>query len=382
MYKPAATSYQPPATSHLGELFSGWGWGMVAPLRFYFLVVVLQAPLPLAGLVEGIALGGPHIVRALLSGRLSGASARLFSPLGYLMENVARPLLAFAGSWLGALPVVLGEGAGRGLARSEHEGEGWPGWARSVGGVLGAVSGALLLVYFTANLPDVFLWSAVPGALAVAGALLWVVVGGSGAGFSGVEALGGKIMGRYGARFWLFTGASAAFALGNVSVSFFLLRLASFEQPPYMLALAFALYLGAAALMIVPARWLRRRWSDLPRLLTGYSILLLATLAWILVAEAWQGWALLAVAGVGVALSSGLSDTLIRAYTDNKEAAGAHRAYHGAMGLAALFGNVFAALFWVAGGPGTAFGYAAWGLGLGLALMLAWLPWLKRGFVE
>jgi hypothetical protein len=68
------------------------------------------------------------------------------------------------------------------------------------------------------------------------------------------------------------------------------------------------------------------------------------------------------------------------AYATGTNEEDALRLYDGITGLAAFPGNALAGLFWVIGGPGLAFGYAGWALGLGLALLLAWLPWLRRGF--
>jgi hypothetical protein len=121
------------------------------------------------------------------------------------------------------------------------------------------------------------------------------------------------------------------------------------------------------------------RWGSLPAWLTGYGTLLSSTLLWIPAAEAWQGWLLLAVAGGAAALLSGVGGEIVAAYTGDI-AGSASPLYHAVIGVAAVAGNVLAGLLWVLAGPGAVFGYASWALGLGVALLVAWLPWLRRGF--
>jgi hypothetical protein len=90
---------------------------------------------------------------------------------------------------------------------------------------------------------------------------------------------------------------------------------------------------------------------------------------------------LLLVAGGAIALMWGAGREIVSAYGGGR-AESALQIYHSLLGVAVLMGNGLAGLFWVLAGPSAAFGFSAWALGLGLALTVAWLPWLRRGFPD
>jgi hypothetical protein len=358
----------------LASLFSGWSWGMVIPVRFYFFVVVLQMPIPMAALLEGIVLGGPRMVRGALNLLSPAVPSRALAGVGALLENGARPLLALlitAGGWLPALGIMTLEALGLGGRPTSDSGSRA---AHRGGALLGAITtAALMLGQF--DIRDAFIYSAVPGAL---GFLFALFVHGP-VTDDHPSAWRGAIR-SFGPRFWMLVMASAAAGFGTLSLSIFLLRLASLDQPLPMLAFAAALWLGVGLVLLRPASRLRERWGALPALLTSHIAILLGTALWITLTEAWQGWVALAILAFGGSIGTGAARTLVRLYTG--EAAGGAYALHDAMrGAAIIMGNALAGIMWVIGGTNTAFGYAAWALAIGLAGLVAWLPWLRRGFV-
>ena len=95
---------------------------MIAPVRIVFLVLVLGAPLPIAGLLEGLAEGSAGLLK-VVSGRLADRVPRR-GPLilaGYALSAVAKPLLALAAGWPHVLTVMLLDRAGKGLRSSPRD---------------------------------------------------------------------------------------------------------------------------------------------------------------------------------------------------------------------------------------------------------------------
>src|SRR5690348_16706933 len=81
----------------LVSLFTDISSEMIVPVRILFLVGVLGTPLPLAGLIEGVAESTASILK-IFSGRLADRVRRR-TPLilaGYALSNGAKPLLTLA----------------------------------------------------------------------------------------------------------------------------------------------------------------------------------------------------------------------------------------------------------------------------------------------
>src|SRR5712691_10220668 len=73
---------------------------MIAPLRIIFLVVVLGTPVPLAGLIEGVAETTASLFK-IVSGQIADRVSQR-KPLilfGYALSNGVKPLLALATAW-------------------------------------------------------------------------------------------------------------------------------------------------------------------------------------------------------------------------------------------------------------------------------------------
>src|SRR4029079_15435410 len=73
---------------------------MIVPIRILFLVIVLRTPLPVAGLIEGVAESTARLLK-IVSGRLADrvSTRKPLILFGYSTSNLAKPLLAFVTSW-------------------------------------------------------------------------------------------------------------------------------------------------------------------------------------------------------------------------------------------------------------------------------------------
>src|SRR3954468_8727510 len=88
---------------------------MIVPVRILFLVIVLHTPLPIAGLIEGIAESTASILK-IVSGRMSNQerSRRPLILFGYSASNLAKPLIAVISSWPAALLLIFVDRVGKG----------------------------------------------------------------------------------------------------------------------------------------------------------------------------------------------------------------------------------------------------------------------------
>src|ERR1700724_696878 len=89
---------------------------MIIPVRILFLVLVLRTPLPLAGLIEGVAESTASLLK-IVAGRLADRVNRR-KPLiifGYGLSNTVKPLLALVASWPLALVLIFFDRVGKGV---------------------------------------------------------------------------------------------------------------------------------------------------------------------------------------------------------------------------------------------------------------------------
>ena len=95
---------------------------MLAPVRILFLVLVLGTPLPLAGLIEGVAESTASLLK-IVAGRLADRVAwrRPLLLAGYGLSAGAKPLLALAGAWPLVLVLVFADRIGKGLRGSPRD---------------------------------------------------------------------------------------------------------------------------------------------------------------------------------------------------------------------------------------------------------------------
>jgi len=378
---------------------------MIVPLRSIFLVTILQTPLPVAGLIAGIAESTASILK-IVSGRLADRteSRKPLMLFGYGLSNAAKPLLALVTTWPAALSLIFLDRAGKGLRSSPRDAmlaDSTPpgyigkafGFHRSMdtlGAAIGPLFAALILWWTVKDLRAVFAWTIVPGVLAVIILLLFVrgqskVQGPPqeaslvpdvqpGRSLPGIAGLG--------VRFWMFTGIATLFALGNSADDFLFLRTAGLEQSLFVVPLIYFGYNVVYAALATPLGALSDRWGRLPVLISGYAAFALVYAGWAVATQAWNTWLLFLIYGIYAAATEGIARAFVIDLVPHSLRGSALGWFGGVTGLAALPSNVLAGWLWVAGGSSATFWFGAFMAALSLALMVAWLPWLRRGFSE
>ena len=156
---------------------------MIVPIIPILLAGILGAGPIALGLIEGVADAVASFLK-LLSGRHSdrlGGRRKALTVAGYALSNIARPLLAFAGSWALVLLLRSVDRVGKGLRSAPRDAlvadatpahiKGYAyGFHRALdnsGAVGGSLIAAAMLAWSGLPLTQVVLFSAIPGLLAV-----------------------------------------------------------------------------------------------------------------------------------------------------------------------------------------------------------------------
>ncbi|HKZ72557.1 MAG TPA: MFS transporter, partial [Steroidobacteraceae bacterium] len=95
---------------------------MIAPLLPLFLTLTLGAGPALVGLIEGAAEAATSVLK-LVAGRLAdrGVERRKLVIGGYILANLARPLIGLAGSWAQVLALRVVDRIGKGLRSAPRD---------------------------------------------------------------------------------------------------------------------------------------------------------------------------------------------------------------------------------------------------------------------
>jgi len=382
---------------------------MLAPVRIIFLVLMLGTPLPLAGLIEGVAESTASLLK-IVAGRLAGRVAwrRPLILGGYGLSAAAKPLLALAGAWPLVLALVFLDRIGKGLRGSPRDAlladatpPAYRGKAFGLHRALdtaGAALGPLLTVLILARngqtlqdlLPDpailrrVFAWSAPAGAAAVLVLLLFLRPGpaASAAARTPAPATDAGGAGRaparpLGAPFWRFTAIATLFALGNSSDAFLFLRTIGLESWLEAVPLLYCGYNLVYAALATPLGALSDRWGRVPVLLAGYAAFALVYVGWAVANQGWHTWVLCSTACTRPRPTASAR----RSSVDLVPRAARGRAlgwFNGLTGFAALPANLLAGLAWDRFGPGSTFTVGAALAGAAFAALLLCRPALRR----
>src|SRR5688572_9443143 len=105
------------------SLLNDFAAEMVAPLIPLLLATVLGAGPAVLGLIEGTADAVSNLIK-LWAGRHSDLNRRKRKPYvisGYLLSNIARPLIAISGSWLTILAIRITDRIGKGVRTAPRD---------------------------------------------------------------------------------------------------------------------------------------------------------------------------------------------------------------------------------------------------------------------
>ena len=353
----------------LVSLLNDFASEMVVPLIPLLLVSVLAGGPAALGLIEGAAEMLANLLK-LWSGRMSDRIGRRRKPFviaGYLLSNLARPLVGLAGHWVTVLIIRLVDRTGKGLRTAPRDaliadsiddaaaGRAF-GLTRALdhaGAVLGALAAAAILYWGTDRLTVVIAVSTLPGLLAVA--LMVTAVREPARAPRAPHPTPPLRWGRMGPALRRYLLLIALFALGRIPDTFLLLRGHELGLSPVNLLLLWA---GLHALKSVVAE-VASRWATRPRrrglILVGWGCYALA-LVGLGGTESIAGlWYFALLMGGYYGLTETSERALIRDLAPVNEYGTAFGWYHLLNGVAAVLGGVGLGSLWSLTGSAPAF---------------------------
>jgi MFS family permease len=360
---------------------------MIVPLIPILLAAVLAAGPIALGAVEGVAEAIASFLK-LWSGRRSdvlGGARKRFTFAGYLLSNLARPLIGFAANWPVLLVLRAIDRIGKGLRSAPRDAlvadatppqiKGYAyGFHRALdngGAVGGSLIAAAVLTWTELPLTEVVLLSAIPGLLAV------VLVG-----FGIKESPRIKVAAQLSPLRWQelqptlkrYLAVLAIFAFARASETFIVLRGHELGAGTVELLLLWsALNLAKASTSTAGGRWSDR--VDRPTvLLVSWTAFALSFALFGKVDETAELWMVTLLYGACFGLGEGAERAAISAYADASAQGTAFGWYHLILGLAAIPAGLLFGALWAWQSASLAFFFAG-GLAALSALLLRTWAW-------
>lgn len=357
---------------------------MTYPLLPVFLTTVLRASATSIGVIEGAAESTAALLK-LASGWLSDRVPRR-KPLvlaGYGIASAIRPLIGLAQSALQVLAIRVADRVGKGVRTSPRDALiadsvdpairgrafGFHRAADHAGAVVGPLIAFALLRWTTVDLRHVFLWTAVPGALAVGAVLLGVRERPRQAA-APPKASGSGLRVPLGGRFWVLLAILFVFTLGNSTDAFLLLRAVRLGVAPALVPILWAMLHVVKAASSTPGGALSDRIGRKPLLIAGWMVYAAVYYALGQAHAQWHVWALFAVYGLYFGLTEGVEKAFVADLVPPDRRGTAFGWYNLALGLGALPASLIFGALWDRWGPATAFGFGA-SMALAAALGIA-----------
>jgi len=346
---------------------------MLYPIIPIFLTSVLNAPMSVVGLIEGIAESTASILK-VLSGWLSDRSGKRkpFVIYGYSLSTIAKPLLAFAATWHFVLAARFLDRFGKGLrssardaliadsteARYRGKAFGFHRSLDSVGAVIGPLIALLLLYYLDGSYRIIFLIAFVPALISVL-LLLFFVSDKVGERKDGLKFK----FSDFSHDFKLFLLISIVFAIGNSSNVFLILRtkdiFENFGGVPSIVTSTFG-SLGVVAVVILtyvvynityslssmPAGMLSDRIGRRNVMIGGFLIFSIVYLGFAMANAGYLVWILFAIYGFYIAMTDGVSKAYAVDLVPADKRGTAIGLYYTVTGLMALAASIIAGLLW------------------------------------
>lgn len=355
---------------------------MIFPLLPAFLAARLPAAPLLLGAMEGLA----DLVSAgikIWAGRLTDRSARL-RPLvfaGYGLSTFFRPLMAFVGAWWQPLVVRSLDRVGKGLrgaprdvliaswAGADSRGRAF-GFHRAMdhgGAAVGALIASVAL-FWGASMERIFLFSAIPGALAL------VAISFSKEAPAREPKATQERLDPIPSRLYWYLAPVALFSLANATEAFLLLRLSEQGLSAALLPVAWLVLHFIKSVISTPAGRLADSMGSQRLVPVGWLLFSVSYVA-LALSPSWP-WTVAAMALFGLhrALAEGAEKSLLVELSPVEARGRAFGLFHALTGLGALGAGLAFGGLWLRWGPSFAFLLAGGLSALAAALLVLWLP--------
>ncbi len=353
----------------LVSLFNDFASEMVVPLIPLLLATVLSGGPVALGLIEGVADTVSNLLK-LWAGRHSDLYGRRRKPyvvFGYLLSNLARPLIGISGSWTTVLAIRITDRIGKGVRTAPRDalisdaiddgvaGRAY-GFTRALdhaGAVLGALAAAAIVYWGTQRLDIVIALSAIPGLTAV-GLFAFgvretprpVILPAERAplGWSHLSPISRR-----------YLAVLAFFSLGKIPETFLLLRGHELGMPVVELLLLWAAMHVVKAAISEQAGQHTDRVGRRPLILTGWMVYAVTLFALAFVQQPLMLWAWSLALGFYFGLTEGAERALVRDLAAPAERGTAFGWFHMLVGTAAIPAGLLLGGLWSVYGVKIAF---------------------------
>ena len=347
---------------------------MIYPLLPIFLTTVLGASAAMIGTIEGFAESTAALLK-LASGWWSDRVRR--KPLvlfGYGLAAVMRPLVGLATSASQVLAIRVSDRVGKGIRTSPRDALladaadpaergrsfGFHRAADNLGAMLGPLIAWLLLEHAGVAMRSVFLWSAIPGALAIVVLLVFVREKRISetrvdAPISPTPSLVSSDSQPLGRSFWKYLFVLLLFTLGGSTDAFLLLRASQLGVTAAMIPLLWAAHSFVKSVTNTPGGMLSDKLGRKPLIVAGWAVYAIVYLLFGRATSAWQIWALFLAYGLYFGLTEGAEKALVTDLVPASKRGTAFGWYNFTVGLAALPASVIFGIVWDQFSPVAAF---------------------------
>ena len=352
------------------SLFTDISSEMLYPVIPLFLTVVLNAPMSVIGLIEGLAESSASLLK-MASGWWSDRVGRRqpFVVWGYSLSAISKPLLALAASWHLVLVSRLIDRVGKGIRTSPRDAMiaascdpdargkafGLHRAMDTIGAFIGPLLAVLFLSVFEFSYRTIFVIAFIPAALGVASLAFLnretprAVP--AAAGPQGRGPLSGDLK-----RFVLIFGV---FALGNSSDVFLLLKAKQVGLSANAVLMTYVFYNFIYAAAATPAGWLSDRLSRRTLMIGGLGVFAVVYTGFAFATSGLAIWALFALYGVYAAATEGVSKALVADLSTPENRGTAMGLLHAVQGILAFAASAVAGLLWTHISPAAPFLYGA-----------------------
>ncbi|MDS4027956.1 MAG: MFS transporter [Candidatus Contendobacter sp.] len=358
---------------------------LLYPLVPLYLASVLMAGPKALGIIEGIAEATSSLLK-LFAGVLAdkAAAAKPWVVGGYSLAAIARPLMAFATTWPTVLALRFADRVGKGLRSSPRDAllaatvdptqRGLAFGLHRAMDNAGAVIGPLLatgLLALDVPLRTIFLWAAVPGAIAIV--LTLCIREPSRIGKAPPVPFSWTLQG-FPPTFKRYLLVLALFTLGNSSNTFLLLRARELGLPDIQVPLLWALVSTVAMLFSTPLSGLSDRLGRQRLILSGWTLYgVFYLILGLNGGPAWLLWPLFAGYGLFLAATEGVEKALVADLAPVALLGTAYGWFNLTAGLMLLPASLLFGWLWQSVGPALAFGVAGSCALLAALLLRSWV---------
>jgi len=352
---------------------------IIYPLLPAFLALTLGASPFAIGLIEGFAESVAAFLK-LFSGYLSDKfdSRKLPVFLGYSLASIARPLLAFVGSWQQVLFVRVTDRVGKGIrgaprdaiiAASVPEGKrglafGFNRAADHLGAVIGPIVAFLLLSYYAADTSSptareyqqVFLYASVPVVIGLFVIVFFVKETKQNKPEEEISVTPIKLsLKEFDGNFKRFLIVVAIFTLSNSTDAFLLLRAEQTGIAPAVLPLLWmALHLSKVFSSLIFGD-LSDKVGRKTLIFSGWILYALVYAGFAFVSAPWQTWALFLIYGVFFGMTEGVEKALVADLVPKEKRGTAYGFYNLAFSITVFPASIIFGAIWTTFGAETAF---------------------------